>query len=701
MPTRRVPGYERKRCAEACDNCKRRKQRCDGRRPCARCITRGLGDKCDGSHSSSTLAGQRIVASSLPSPDHERLSNVTGQTTPAAVGTRPGLTSAEDTCADAGASSSPQLLSDTQPEQLPRMSRLVQDTRGEYMFIGDSATLSFLQNIRRIVRRSIGDCSLVDDPLRHGIVEASPETRRGWIMSSIQNPPPAQTEQEVDYLVKWYMQSVNCVLLLFDQKELDHGIRRWLEGGQDAADPASSVYYLVFAIGAQTGPEDKDDLAESFFNYGRYLTVETLLEEPGIVTIQVLVLIAMYLLGASRRNAAFMYLGMGVRAAYAVGLHRHDISSLFSPNEGRAREQLWKGIRTLDLFMSASLGRPPSTSELRDTTNLDNYSACNDLSMIFESILNDVYAKRMISPEILERISKHLRRWTAQCSKGLVGDGIEQEDLVRDQNGHEQPNIGLIHLKLTGHWTIMLLSLPFLHKAVSQHVEDTEKPLHEIAKRPSSSNQALVYSCLESAVRAVDLLQDLVRTGTISKRLPMAGNSAFVSGLVLGAAMFGDFDNSFPLEKSLSAARGILERFSRHDAVAKRHLTILDHLQCACDIYIDNRARLRMERQGNLVKGLFGSIHTIGQSSRRNSQQDANTRISSTEDIQNQPQTPRLAQAPTSEMSNAQREELSEIGNQSDMDIAGSADAFLDISPNMLWFDSFDTTMSLFPIVET
>ncbi|KAG7002985.1 Filamentous growth regulator 27 [Fusarium oxysporum f. sp. conglutinans] len=704
MPTRRVRDCERRRCAEACESCKRRKQRCDGRRPCARCIKRGLGHECHESQSASNNGARRILASSLPSPDPDRLSNITEQTTPAGsitVGNRSGLTSVDEAYVDDGTSSSLQLLSNTQPERLPRMSRLVQDTRGEYMFIGDSATLSFLQNIRRIVRRSIGDCTLVDDPLRHGIVEASPETRRGWILSSAQNPPPRQSEQELDYLVKWYMQSANCVLLLFDQKELDQGIRKWIEDGQDIADPASSVYYLVFAIGAQTGPEDKDDLAETFFNYARYLTVETLIEEPGIVTIQALVLIAMYLLGASRRNAAFMYLGMGVRAAYAIGLHRHDIASLFSSNEGRAREQLWKGIRILDLFMSASLGRPPSTSELRDTTNPQNYSACNDLSMIFELILTDVYAKRMISPEILERISKHLRRWTAQCGEGLAVDGIEQDDLIRDQNGEEQPNIGLIHLKLTGHWTVMLLSLPFLHKAVSQHVEDNEQSAQGTAKRSSSSNQVLVHSCLESAVRTVDLLQTLVRTGTIPKRLPIVGNSAFVSGLVLGAAIFGDFDNSFPLEKSLHAARGVLDRFSRYDAVAKRHLMILDHLQNACDIYMDNRARLRMERQRHLVNGLFGSIHTIGKSPLRNSQQpEGNSRIGSTDGIQTQPQTPRPGQV-ANEMTEEQQGFLMEGGEQTEIDVDISADAFLGISPNMLWFDSFDTTMSLFPIVDT
>ncbi|KAJ3537680.1 hypothetical protein NM208_g6208 [Fusarium decemcellulare] len=583
------------------------------------------------------------------------------------------------------------------------MSRLIQDTRGEYMFIGDSATLSFLQNIRRIVRRSIGDCALVDDPLRHGIVEASPETRRGWILSSAQNPPPRQTAEEVEYLQKWYMQSANCVLLLFDEQELNHGIRKWMEDGQDIADPASSVYYLVFAIGAQTGPDNKDDLAETLFNYGRYLTVETLMEDPGITTIQAFALIAMYLLGASRRNAAFMYLGMGVRAAYAIGLHRHDISSLFSPAECLTRERLWKAIRILDLFMSASLGRPPSTSELRDTANPQDYSACNDLSMIFESILTDVYAKRMISPDVLERISKHLRRWTAQCAEGMANDGIEQDEFIDDSSGGKQPNIGLIHLKQTGYWTVMLLSLPFLHKAVSQHVEANERSLGGEEKRTSSSsssNQVLVHSCLESAVRTVDILQVLIRTDTIPKRLPFVGNSAFVSGLVLGAAIFGDFDSTFPLQKSLCATRSILERFSRYDNVAKRHLMILDHLQSACDTYMENRARLRMERQGHLVNGLFGSIHAIGKSPyQSHSQADAVIQVSTTGDFLTQNPLGD-GTAPNPEIADAAGQQGSFDG-QEQSEITVGSDQILGISPNMLWFDSFDTTMSLFPIVDT
>ncbi|KAF7552339.1 hypothetical protein G7Z17_g4375 [Cylindrodendrum hubeiense] len=460
----------------------------------------------------------RALSSSLPSPDPDHFRNVIspgcgpapermspgrlpdgGQSTPA-TGPSPAHNVADGAFMSPAApssdraSSSSQLLARGFPARVPQMSRLVKDTKGQYMFIGDSATLSFLQNIRRIVRKCLGSCPFVDDPLRHLIVESSPDTRRGWIMSSARNPPPKQSPEEVEYLQRWYMQSANCVLLLFDQEELDHAINSWQEKDNDMSDPASPVYYLVFAIGAQMGPEDKDALAETFFNYGRYLTVETLMEDPDIPTIQAFALITMYLLGASRRNSAFMYLGMGVRAAYALGLHRKDISALFPPAECRARERLWKAIRILDLFMSASLGRPPSTSETRDTASKEDYSACNDLSMIFESVLSDIYAKRMISTEVIERISQHHRRWAAQSHDGFEVDGIQSGESVDASDGTKQLNMGLLHLKQTAYWTIILLSLPFLLKEVSSHVDSKPNSLinsQEGQATSSSSNQVL------------------------------------------------------------------------------------------------------------------------------------------------------------------------------------------------------------------
>ncbi|KAH7146254.1 hypothetical protein EDB81DRAFT_721156 [Dactylonectria macrodidyma] len=699
----------RKRCSSACENCKNRKQRCDGTRPCRRCVKRGLGRDCQ-----SSTTRFPLLASSLPSPDPDfRLGQLPTAPTPTATPTAPGygpapermsprsaagpspahnvvdpaLTSPAAPPSD-GASISSQLLSSGMTK-VPQMSRLVK-TKVAHVFVGDSATLSFLQNIRRIVRKCLGSCPFVDDPLRHLIVESSPDTRRGWILSSAQNPPKKQTPEEVQYLQRWYMQSANCVLLLFDQDELQRDMDAWQKD-----DLASPVYYLVLAIGAQTGPEDQDNLAEEFFNYGRYLTVETLMEDPDIPTIQAFALITMYLLGASRRNSAFMYLGLGVRAAYSLGLHRKDVSALFPPTECRVRERLWKAIRILDLFMSASLGRPPSTSETRDTAAKEDYSACNDLSMIFETVLSDIYAKRTISTEVIERITQHHRRWAAESHEGFEVDGIHPGDLIENSDGTKQPNMGLLHLKQTAYWTIILVSLPFLLKDVSAHVDSNPHSMTGQHKPgASSSNQVLVYSCLEAAIQTVDLLQTVLTAELIPKRLPFLINSVFVSGLVLGVALFGDFDTSFPLERSLRLAKNILHRFSIHDPVAKRHLLILEHMQKACDMYIEMRARWKMERQSNLVGGLFGSIQSVGVPREANEHQGSRQ---AEDTISTSPRTITRSSAPGLQTPGVdggpgvgQPEELTH----------GFSDLIPAISPSLLWFDTFGETMPLYPTVD-
>jgi hypothetical protein len=73
-----------------------------------------------------------------------------------------------------------------QPSTSGLDTRLLLDPRGRYMFIGDSANLSFLQVLRRVVGECIGSCSFVDDPMRSLMVEMSPEGQPSWMEASSQ-----------------------------------------------------------------------------------------------------------------------------------------------------------------------------------------------------------------------------------------------------------------------------------------------------------------------------------------------------------------------------------------------------------------------------------------------------------------------------------------------------------------------------------
>ncbi|KAL6856381.1 hypothetical protein J3F83DRAFT_753201 [Trichoderma novae-zelandiae] len=597
MPTKKVKESERRRCSRACTNCKRRKERCDGRQPCRRCIERGVVSEC-------SLCPPRrssYVASALPSPLSE-ISDPRSTT----IESRNGPLSDHTDGQSRGFQHEMAL-------RFPHFSRLIRDDRGTFMFIGDSANHSFLQNVRRIVRRHVGDCIFVDDPLRHHMVEACPSKGHNLILDNGTAPPPKPTEDEARTSVLWYRRATHSILELFDDATICDNILCWLRLPQQPVDALSATYSLILAIGAQACPEDRDEAAEKHFNYGRYATLATLMDDPSIATTQCHVLIAMYLLAQSRRNAAFMYLGIAVRGAYALGLHREDVSALYDPVEYMTRERLWKGIRTLDLFMSASLGRPPATLETRDTSSKEHYSAMNELSFIFENILTEVYAKRMITTECLTKISELHRSWAARFSGGQSADSIDtrlyEETPRRAETGS---NIGLIHLKEAYYWTIMLLSRPFLIDYVSSisppEANSPPKSSHHTST-PSPSRNILAQACVDSAVRTIDLLQPLLTSNLTPKRLPFVVNSAFAASLIIGLALFSDLEGSMPLRrKRLGEACKLLEKFSVHDLVTRRYLGIVEKMISACDMFLELQQRKRVEYNNDLIGRLFGRV---------------------------------------------------------------------------------------------
>lgn len=607
------------------------------------------------------------------------------------------------------------------------VSRLLRDPRGSYMFIGDSANLSFLQTIRKVVKNSIGTCPLTEDPLRYQMVDVATRDHPTWLDTSLRQSPPRLTLTEATYLVRRYCLAANCVLDLFDEAELLQNLGPWLESPPVEADVLSTTYYLVFALAAQTCPEDKEDLAETCFRYGRYYTARSFTEDPSISTVQAYALITMYLLNASRRNAAFMNLGTAVRAAYALGLHRKEVAALFPPGEFRTRERLWKVIRILDLFMSSSLGRPPSTSETRDTQSIDHYSASVDLCAIFETILNEVYSRRMISTDALWRISGLHRQWAEKFEQGLAVDGIAPTATL---GAGQTPNIGLLHVKEAYYWTIMLLTRPFLVDAVSSYASSAMLSPSVANENcvASSSEKVLVQACVDSAVRTIELLRILLDYDDVPKRLPFVVNSLFVSALVLGLAHFGDINKLFPVDDSLDLAHRLLGRFP-YDAIARRNTAIVGHLLQACNAVNEKRSKLDRDRHALLVGKMFGRIHDTQTGSIRERSTTSNLSTSTVPAFHGRTEQTTQAQQTSIEQSSHQaldgrlgtafevpyqNESFVQESNLADGDSDVLGDHFVDpsmtfegfdgsmplMSPRTLWFDPFNEKFPLFSTID-
>ncbi|KAF9878660.1 hypothetical protein CkaCkLH20_03560 [Colletotrichum karsti] len=717
MPTKRVRQSERRRCVKACGNCKRRKERCDGQQPCRRCVIRRVESDCSFAGPPTTFPPES--SSSARSPPQQGVAALDGSPAGRDVFHSYGSAGSyhESGVSPAHHKRTSSQVSHFSPNTVvPQLSRLIGDGRGRFMFIGDAANLAFVKVIRRLVRDRVGSCPFTDDPFRHLMVEATPEGRPRWIITNPADIPTKPSVEQARYLLRWYLRATNCILEVFDEAEILDDLDKWLRGEPTSQDEEAMncLFFLIFGIGAQRCPDDRDADAEKYFNYGRFLAVSYAMENPTNNTVRSYVLITVYLLGASRRNSAFMHLGVAARAAYALGIHRRDNPALFSAQEQDTRERLWKALRVLDLFLGASLGRPLATTESRDFSATDNHSASLELCAIFESILTEVYAKRMVTTDILERISEQHRRWAARFSDGLAADGVKSGMYVDAEDGETYPNIALYHMKEAYYWSIMLLSRPFLIDFVSRNIARSESmSMWSDAPPPSSpSDQLLVHACVDSAIRTIDLLSGLITDKNVSKRHPFVINSVFVSALVLGLAVFGDMDSTFPLDKGLADAQALLRRFSKHDRVANRELSIVEHLQGACVLYIERRARRKMECQGMLIGELFGSVHDGAQppldaarlssaSFHRDSRHFGGHRPQSTsdaEDISSMGQSVSLTTAST----DAQQVDGSEHARGSNVTqaLTPSTDILMPMSPRTLLFDSYGHDMPFFPTMD-
>lgn len=527
-----------------------------------------------------------------------------------------------------------------------QQSRLVRDKRGRFIFLGDSANLSLLRVIREIARTCHGESKFVADPLRAGFVEASTEESGNWMKVEESGSFPELSVTEANDLLDMFMKATSGLVDFIDMVELRARLPAALDPQSPLLAQERIMPCLVMAIGAQSS-QQLSHHAESFFCRGRYLATRYLMDDASILTVQAYVLITLYLLSASRRNTASMHLRFAIGSMYALGIHRKAVAVRFSKKESLLREKLWTSVRILDLFLSASLGRPVATTETRNTQLQDEYSAWNDLCMIFENVLTQVYDQRSITAEVVNKIGEHQREWADNHTKI---DTRNKTPNSPDQGGSNTPNIGTLHIKLIYYWTIMLLTRPFLIERVVAHVDQTlNRPDTQCdGLRPCSLpdlSKTLVYACVNSAIKTIKLLEPLIHCTDLPGRLPLLINAAFHSALVVGFAHFGDLYLIFPLAKYIHVAHSILLKFAE-DPVASRNATIIQYLVEVCQLHIEKRHAVSMDIECEAIGKLFGHIDSEPRAGMGRSKDTRKLAQNAADETQ--PYTPALANLQTS-----------------------------------------------------
>ncbi|KAK7696718.1 hypothetical protein SLS64_014284 [Diaporthe eres] len=559
------PQYIRARVQSACDGCKAR--------------------KADFEHSSITAATNHVV---LPTPP-----------------VKPGSAAGH---AAHRRSSDTAVTDDHEEAEVPREARLLCDAQGKLIFIGDCAPLSFFQTVRQLVTTRVDQNAFAPQTSRYSVLENA--ISRSSFLSGASSPPEVKTE-DLPAIISTYLSVTSGMADLFVSKSrLVEDMTIWAsnhQAGNRIDDVSSAVNYLVVAIGTQ---QTSEEAAQLYFEYARDQALANLNGNLSVDTVQAFILVTLYMLCACQINGAFLFFGIAVRAAYSIGVHRTEVNSRFGPETHRQRDRLWKSLRVVDLFLSTSMGRPPSTSDVDCTVSyrqvdddgqevFDILNASVQIFLILEGVVVEVYSRRKISLQLTEGISRQLRdfsvRWLQQL-KSVVSSPTEQNSAEVN---------GACQVLASYYYAVMLVSRPFLMYELYRRLSPEQSSAYGRAGLMSGKSK-LADACIDAASLMVDQILDLVEKGLVSGRRPVLVSWLFAGSLVLGAGLLGGFGRI--LEKYARMSVTALDHFAKIDAHAAQYSMISKSLLTTAVEYLEKKeVQERLQRTESSAQ-LFGLI---------------------------------------------------------------------------------------------
>lgn len=564
----------RKRAAQACLPCKQSKKRCDCRIPCLHCLKKNDGGAC-------------IYASDRP-----RIPGVVNSPRPAAP--LPPVENVPD--GPTGSASLPPRASQT-PNQHQRQSgtptatghaaKMLSTSKGSRVYVGDSASLSFLHLVRDMLTRYMGPSTFTNSTKTTFMLETSRGTDNAMDYQC------SHGRDELNDLINHCYATTSGVLDVLKR----HQLTDYLSSHPSIVSDSSlqdAVVHAMLAIGAQSRGSLSDDLTcqHAHLAKAQKISFENMLEDPSLDQARVFLLLGFYMLGASRRNAAFMYVGVAARAAYALGLHHHDSYRCMSIEEKTTRLKTWKSVRILDLLVSTVLGRPPATSDV-ETTALAEQDLGDDRDIHRRQSLDATYEVWSIIDVVVRRFYRQqdfdiaaartflgtLEGW----SQG-VGPMLKSRTTIASSDRVKEVElvVGNVHVACSYYYAVMLATRKSLITHLTTRLLSAAGDLPEGATRTSSNEESLLAkTCIESAILTCQTCREVLDADLLLENMSLLTAWIFSAAMIIGFDLFTQDQPDRELDQSLSGAIAVLEKLGRGSPQAKHYWELLTNLRQA------------------------------------------------------------------------------------------------------------------------
>ncbi|KAI2820368.1 transcriptional regulator family: Fungal Specific TF [Aspergillus niger] len=504
---------------------------------------------------------------------------------------------------------------DTQPmspETLHRTHpRMLRNLRGERVYVGKAASLSFLQLVRDTVSQYIGPSQFSHNVKSEDMLET--ETPHG-------TPPTLESSLDSYQLLQYYQtysSATSGFIYVLSGAEAMEILDALIEPSTHPDRTEMAVADMIIAIGAQASKRtvSTEQAERYFFSRAQRSAFEGMLENPSLPLIRLFLLMSFYMLGACRRNAAFMYLGVAVRAAVALGLHLTELADAVPNPEQHQRARVWMSVYNLDLLVSSILGRPAATAALRSETDdgpirytlLEGHMsmglvASYGVSRILEEIISSMYSKEGASADLAESLLAKLKQWSDE----LPGPLVEPPNLDFDEPAARTHIINNLHVACIYHFAVITATRPFLVSVLGVrlarlHNDSTDGASSDLLHEEAAHSN-LATACIDSALYMIQTCSEVHRSGLMLGNMCILKAFVFAAALVLGFSMFSRKEAEPSHERAYGEALEILRVLSEQSAQAAHYYEILSCLGNAV-----TEQRRRLEQHSRQIKGRYVS----------------------------------------------------------------------------------------------
>lgn len=515
-----------------------------------------------------------------------------------------------------------------QPQQIPRDfqveslgdgrdPRLLCDSTGHLRYIGESSTLSLLDQARKLFRREIGESMFTEDAERYNMVDG-----RSFKVSSV--PLQLPSKRLAERFIDSFEENVQDTTYVLDMTKFRRDINVLYNSPVSASKSNLCLLHLVIAIGGvyYTTPPLKisNDIPLEFelprisytayFESGLGFLIDAV-EDGDIWVVQAYLLVSIFFEIMCKRNASWIQLGVAIRYMQALGVGREWIDKSYKPDQQIHRKRLFRSLYIHDRLKSFALGRPLVCSN----DDLDAYTLSEPLNnndeahiemaklcQIIGDIWFNVYRSKTIKSSVAQSLATRLKNWSSAFetfvrdkSLALTREGKESATELKppmQRTGlidlsHKIPwnRKYLLLLNLTYLNGIILLTRPFLFYVTTRGHNSTAG-LDDEAVRTFDN---LATTCVQSALTSIRLVESTFYVNAQPKRSPSITYFVFTCGVVLLLRAFRSttLDGS-PLAWGISGSMRILTYYSSFDPGAKRHWDILNEMSKAVNGKLDN-----------------------------------------------------------------------------------------------------------------